>query len=206
MGAARDVLDDIRLPGVELALWRRSLPFELTTWLDALPFSHLPRGNVLVAHDSLGEAISALVAPTAALAPAGQLLIRDIEELASRFLVLSQCALVDVRLEAVDDDACAGFHRDQLSLRLVTTYRGPGTQWVTPANAEVALRERQAYRGPLETFPDRAVGVFRGSRAKDAEGLTHRSPPIEGTGQTRLLLSLGPPTATSPEPWLTTCR
>jgi hypothetical protein len=42
----------------------------LTTWLDALPFNHLPQGNVLVAHDSLGEAISALVAPTAALAPA----------------------------------------------------------------------------------------------------------------------------------------
>jgi hypothetical protein len=200
-GASATVLNEIHVPGVELALWRRPLPPILAAWLEAIPFERLPAGSFLADRSSLATATQSLFSTVTPPGVGSRLLIEDIEELAFRFLRLSGSALVDVRLEAVDDNACAGFHRDRVSLRLITTYRGPGTQWVAPEHAPAALRDQQAYRGPIAAFPRHAVGLFRGSRAPGAEGLTHRSPPIEGTEQTRLLLCLNLPSATSPPRW-----
>lgn len=201
VGRTAEVLNEIHLPGVELALWRRSLAAGLTPWLNSLPFRLWPQGAILADRASLGAAITGLVGRAGLSGPGVHLLIEDIKELAIRFLALSDVPLVEVRLEAIDDNACAGFHRDNVTLRMITTYCGPGTQWVAPEHSKIALKYQQAYRGPVETFPTEAVGVFRGSRAPGVTGLTHRSPPIEGLQQTRLLLCLNMPTTTSPAPW-----
>ena len=201
MGQTADVLNDIHLPGVELALWQRSLVRDLSAWLNSLPFGLLPQGAILADRANLGAAITSLVGRAGLSGPEVHLLIADINGLAARFLSLSGASRVDVRLEAIDDNACAGFHRDNVTLRMITTYCGPGTQWVARDHAEIALKRQQAYRGPIATFPTEAVGIFRGSRAAGVVGLTHRSPPIEGLQQSRLLLCLNIPTTTSPAAW-----
>ena len=109
--------------------------------------------------------------------------------------------LVDVRLERVSHDSCWKFHRDFVEARLLTTYRGPGTEWVQPIHAERALRAQKRFKGPLEHVRGNDVALFKGNCAGPGSGIVHRSPPIAGTGCTRLLLALNRQSAASPEPW-----
>ena len=129
------------------------------------------------------------------------LLIGDVGDLVSVFSKISRTDLVDVRLECVSNDACWKFHRDCVEARLLTTYRGPATEWVQPIHAARALREQKRFKGPVEHLRIHDVAVFKGSCAGSGSGIVHRSPPIAGTGQTRLLLCLNKRSAASPEPW-----
>lgn len=90
----------------------------------------------------------------------------------------------------IDHDACWRFHRDHVGLRLNTTYRGPGTQWPPLEHAPRALKAQRRYRGPLNELPAFSVGVFKGVPRAGNGAVVHRSPPVEGTGQTRLFLCL----------------
>ncbi|MBM3515634.1 MAG: DUF1826 domain-containing protein, partial [Alphaproteobacteria bacterium] len=129
------------------------------------------------------------------------LLFSDVDELVSAFARITQSDLVDVRLERVSNDACWKFHRDCVEARLLTTYRGATTEWVQPIHAGQALRQQKQFEGPVERLLIHDVAIFKGSCAGEGSGIVHRSPPIAGTGRTRLLLCLNTPSAVSPEPW-----
>jgi Protein of unknown function (DUF1826) len=53
-----------------------------------------------------------------------------------------------------------------------------------------AVRARRRYRGALNELPRFAVGLFKGERRAGAAAILHRSPPIAGSGKTRLFLCL----------------
>ena len=129
------------------------------------------------------------------------LLVVDVDDLVSAFAGIARSDLVDVRLERVSHDSCWKFHRDFVEARLLTTYRGPGTEWVQPTHAERALRAQRRFKGPLEQISGNDVALFKGNRGGPGSGIVHRSPPIAGTGCTRLLLALNKPSTASPEPW-----
>ncbi|MEM8851819.1 MAG: DUF1826 domain-containing protein, partial [Pseudomonadota bacterium] len=75
------------------------------------------------------------------------------------------------------------FHVDAIHARLVCTYRGPGTQYGLSTDGAPPTR--------VFTVPTGAPILLRGSLwPGEATGLMHRSPPIEGTGITRLVLVL----------------
>ena len=73
-----------------------------------------------------------------------------------------------------------------MTARLICTYRGPGTQYCISHDHTDPKR--------FFTVPTGAPILLRGSRwpQRPASGLLHRSPPIEGTGETRLVLVLDP--------------
>ena len=195
-------LDVITNPEVELVIWRRTLPQGFQDWLAGLDASLLPHLRVLVRPEDLIKAMDSLL--TGCGMPQGamrSLLICDIHTLVSAFAHMTRSDLVDVRLERVSDDACWKFHRDCVEARLLTTYRGPTTEWVQPAHGEAALHAQTSFDGPIERMDANDVAVFKGSCAGAGNGIVHRSPPIAGTGQTRLLLCLNKPSAVSPEPW-----
>ena len=126
-------LERINEPQIDLVVWQRSLPVALHDWLEPLPARQLPQGRVLATVDKLPVALAQLIA--ASRTPNGlgaRILIDDVIDLASRFARITGSKPVDVGLEAVDDNACWKFHRDCVPLRLLTTYRGPGTQIVAP--------------------------------------------------------------------------
>lgn len=85
------------------------------------------------------------------------------------------------RLEAVDGDACRKFHADYTDLSLVSTYAGPGTDICrTPADD-----------APVHRIGTGDVALFKGKLFPGAPPvLLHRSPPIEGTGDRRVVLVL----------------
>ena len=111
---------------------------------------------------------------------------------------------VDIRLETIRHDACWKFHRDHVPARLLTTYRGPGTEWVHPRDGAAALSEQKSFRGRIERFPEHSVGLFKGSRGGSRAGIVHRSPPVALSGEVRLFLCLNLPSIMSPSSWLST--
>lgn len=189
-------------PGTELVIWQRDFPKRFQDWLDRLEAAKLPDFRILVEPRDVRRAIDPLL--DACDMPAcdlRDLLVEDINDLVSRFAEIARSEAVDLRLQRVDHDACWKFHRDNVEARLLTTYRGPTTEWVQMAYADQALTEQQDYQGPLERLGLHDVALFKGSCAGPNSGVVHRSPPITGTGQTRLLLCLNQLTISSPDPW-----
>lgn len=86
---------------------------------------------------------------------------------------------LSMRLEYVTDNACRKFHKDETGFRLITTYRGPGTQWIDA---------RAAGAAPIFQMQTFEIGMLLGQRRGREGRILHRSPPIEGTGESRLVL------------------
>jgi len=102
-------------------------------------------------------------------------------------------------LATVNTNMCRRFHTDINDLRLLCTYDGPGTLWLTEDNVNrKALNSRdenhtividkneiqQAKKGALVILKG-AVYPIQGTKA-----VVHRSPTIEESGETRLLLRI----------------
>jgi len=192
------VLERIAEPYVDLVLWHRTLPAAIIDWLDASAPDRLPHGRILVAAAELEAGIATLVPARNGMM---QWLAADIADLARRFAAIARTELVDIRLDVIRRDACWRFHRDMVALRLLTTYRGPGTQIPPLDAASRALAEQRAYRGPLDELRRGTVALFRGDPHDEGTGLLHRSPPVAGTDITRLLLCLNAPSLASPRQW-----
>lgn len=69
-----------------------------------------------------------------------------------------------VRLETAERRTCPAFHEDAVRLRLLVTYRGPGTEWTTGSDP-TQVRE----------IPAGAVAVFKGRAWPSSDRLLHRS-------------------------------
>ncbi len=170
-------------------IWPRRAPSTLESWLDALPDHRIPEGAVIVcAADPLaaiGRAFGEIPGSVGA-----RLWQEDVAALASWFGRFTESAFVRVRLDRVADNGCARFHQDNVRVRALCTYIGPGSQYVGAPDAAQALDEQTDYRGPLHTMPRFALGLFKGRRGAGAHAAVHRSPPIEDMGIVRSVLCL----------------
>jgi hypothetical protein len=118
----------------------------------------------------------------------------DIMALARRFADLMAVDAVRVRVERVDSNACKKVHADYTDVRLITTYAGPGTDIAPHGDANCCL----------ERVPTGWVGLFKGlTYAAGHAPCFHRSPPVEGTGDRRLMLVIDTPRRSA---WQGNCR
>ncbi len=180
-------LKSFREPACAAALWRRDVPMAAIAWLASLDAGLLPSGRVVLQANAIRETTEHLC--DIAGMPKGEpldWLINDIDSLAQHFADLMQVTFLRLRLEAVATNACRKFHLDAINGRLVCTYRGTGTQYGTSRAGEDPEK--------IFTAPTGAPIFLRGTLwpPEPEAGLLHRSPPIEGTGETRLVLVLDP--------------
>ncbi len=174
-------------PGCAAAIWRREPVAGFHAWIGALAPDRLPRGRVVVAREAVADAVAQLCDMAATSAgDARDWLIEDVTQLAALFGDLMKARYLRLRLDVVTTNACRKFHIDSVAARLICTYRGVGTQYGVSRDGADPAR--------VFTVPTGAALLLRGSLwpAQPASGLLHRSPPIEGTGETRLLLVLDP--------------
>ena len=127
-------------------------------------------------------------------------LVRDVEVQVRMFAELTKSKDIHVRLECLDDDGCSFWHQDCVPFRLVTTYRGPCTEWVHPAFSNTTLRRRRFDSEHARSLTHHDVALFKGrgttlngSALLRHPGIVHRSPRIDGTGIHRLILVLDIP-------------
>lgn len=180
-------LESFRDPACAAAIWHREMPVDVTTWLSNLETGALPDGRVVLQAKAVENTVRHFC--DIAGMPKGQQrdwLIADISNLARSFAALMRAPHLRLRLQAVKTNACRKFHRDAITGRLVCTYRGTGTQYGTSVQSAEPKR--------VFTVPTGAPILLRGTLwpADPPSGLLHRSPPIEGTGETRLVLVLDP--------------
>ncbi|MEM9797088.1 MAG: DUF1826 domain-containing protein [Pseudomonadota bacterium] len=177
-------LDRLHHPGCGAVIWQRDLADGFQAWMDRVPPDRLPRGRIVLRPDAVRAAVRHLC--DAAGTPPGaerDRLCDDIAALAIIFGDLTSARYLRLRLSPVDTDACRRFHVDAIRARLVCTYRGPGTQY------GLAMDDRPPVR--ISQVPTGAPIILRGTAwPGKATGVMHRSPPIEGTDITRLVLVL----------------
>lgn len=182
-----DDLDVIAKPGVAAALWRRRVDPDWQAWIDGLAAARLPRLRVILRPDMVRDAARAACDMTElGESAARNWLVEDITALAEGFTGLMRARFLRLRLDVIETDACRRFHIDAVPARLICTYRGTGTQYGISVDGEVPRR--------VFTTPTGAPLVLRGTLwpGDPPSGLLHRSPPIGGSGETRLLLVLDP--------------
>lgn len=180
-------LSVINDPGCAAAIWRRSLPSGFQSWINGLDPDDLPSARLILRPGAVEEAIQHLC-DIAGMAESAERtwLANDISELSDRFADLMQVPFLRLRLDKVNTNACRKFHMDSIKARLICTYRGRGTQYGTSTDG--------AEPHKVFTLATGTPMIMRGTLWPEnpASGLLHRSPPIEGTGETRLVLVLDP--------------
>ena len=120
----------------------------------------------------------------AQLAELPDTLVADIEALANRFADLTGKSSLRVRLEGVTTNACKKVHADYTDVRLITTYAGPGTDYAPHGDGDCCLE--RVSTGAVALFKGRLFGAGH-------DPCLHRSPPIEGSGEARLVLVIDTP-------------
>jgi hypothetical protein len=78
-----------------------------------------------------------------------------------------------------------------VSLRLITSYAGPGSQWLSNEDAAALAGGADAEQLDVRQLLAGEVALFKGRLRTDTP-IIHRSPPIAGTNQKRLVLVINP--------------
>lgn len=176
-GDHRSDLDAIRHPDCALAIWQRPLPDKLAALIDALDVDGIADVDAKV------PVVQATMHAAVLLGAAGYegdtaiALATEIGEMAALLALIVAAERLRVRLEVVDTDACRRFHADMVTVRLLATLRGPGTQWIETGRPDA-----------IEDIQTGAVALFKGRLLIEEPRILHRSPPIGGLGIRRLVL------------------
>lgn len=180
-------LQAVHRPGCAAAIWRRhSLP-GFQSWINALAPDQLPQARVILRPGDVGDAATQICEASGTPDGAERAhLVRDAAALARVFAGLMDTRYLRMRFDVVTTNACRKFHVDRVTARLVCTYRGAGTQY--------GISNDGAEPRHIFTVPTGAPIMLRGTLwpERPKSGLLHRSPPIDGTGETRLVLTLDP--------------
>jgi hypothetical protein len=172
-------------PGINLAVWQRHLSPALVAEAGLLAKSAPADVRVTAATGHVASALTAVMADAGW--PALPALVGDIAELAALAATSMATSALDIRLEIVTSDACRKFHADYVPLRLISTYAGPGSQWLSNDDAAALASGVAIEQLDVRALLAGEVALFKG-RLRSESPIIHRSPPIAGTGQRRLVL------------------
>jgi len=187
VAATPDELRAIHQPACAAAIWQRDPRPGFQRWIDGVAPQHLPRARMILRPEAVRDALLHIVdAHETPDCAERDLLIEDAAALASIFASVMDSPYIRLRLDVIDTNACRKFHVDAVTTRLICTYRGTGTQYGLSENGQDPAK--------ILTVPTGSAVLLRGTRWRETpvSGLLHRSPPIAGTGETRLLLVIDP--------------
>ena len=128
-------------------------------------------------------------------------LIADVRLLAEAVACLFDVEALGIRMRLLDGAMCPRFHCDNLPVRLVTTYSGPGSEWLPEQALERAglgkpepgKPEVVRDAGAIRQLAEGDVCFLKGSGwvGNEDRGIVHRSPAVVA-GQKRLMLTIDP--------------
>lgn len=184
------VLSEIYQPAVDFAIWQRELNDELEQDIETIlqkqkTFSF----RIILRPDEVSEWLK--VKWPSMYISAFQ---ADVQKLVTMFADLFDQTHVGMRLELVDKTLCPLFHVDKVMARMVTTYHGPATEWLTEDNINrqaLKLRDHEHVmrdQNKLRAANAGEVLVFKGQEwpGEDVQGIVHRS--AQATAENRRLL------------------
>ncbi|UTW05872.1 DUF1826 domain-containing protein [Pseudomonas benzenivorans] len=197
LGEQLEVFTEILREEVNLAIWQRRLPAQIDAFVAQLLAQGHALAQTLIVELATAESpadLSGLLAEYRHI-PGQEDCLSDIGWLVSAFACLLGARRIGLRLRVLDRPMCPRFHVDRVPVRLITSYAGPGSQWL----AEGAM-VRQRLGEPAAEPQDPAlinsslaghVLLAKGEKwsGNEGAGLIHRSPQPH-SGKRRLLLTL----------------
>jgi hypothetical protein len=127
--------------------------------------------------------------------------LEDVVFITEMYCCLFGVSAVGLRLVMLDRAMCPKFHVDRVTCRLITTYGGPGTEWLPDKfvdRSELGVKtipdnEFNLYDdvNSIQRLMEYDVALFKGEawEGNEGRGIVHRSPPIN-EADPRLLLTL----------------
>ncbi len=189
-------LAQVQAPNVDLGLWRRPFQTAIAEEVSSLSAGSLNDRKRRIPIEHFDQRI----AETLQLHGLNQgqyvNLRQDLSYLSRVFASIVGTSELVFRLFTTGEDDCRRFHLDRLKMRLMCTYQGPGTQWLSEAQLDrVAQHTGQANEdiirfGNPQRFEPFWVGIMRGDPTNQGVGLVHRSPPVVDTGEIRVVFCL----------------
>ncbi|MGB3726047.1 MAG: DUF1826 domain-containing protein [Glaciecola sp.] len=195
-----EVLADIYQPDCNIAIWQRQLPDD---FLNALSWDIQQHPIHNVSLQISASTIEQDIAGIASDRPYGAELRKYLAQTIDMFCVLFDTPKAGLRLSTLNSAMCPRFHVDKVPCRLVTSFCGPGTQWLAHDSVD-----RSKLGHGSEGKPDHASGLFTHTNqiqhlacgdvallkgetweGNEGAGLVHRSPMLN-SGEVRLLLTL----------------
>ena len=185
-------------PEIQLAQWRRPTEPLVVDWL-AAHASDLGSG--------LRQMLTPGQQPDLGHLPAGagrNALTADIALLAEMLCELLDAESIGFRLEVAGKAMCPRLHVDRVGIRLLCTYRGPGTEWVEDASVDRRFLGAASGGQPdetsglllaghrIEAIPPFAVALLKGNlwQGNVGRGILHRSPAAATEQAPRILLAM----------------
>jgi hypothetical protein len=122
--------------------------------------------------------------------------VKDIHLLADMLTCLLDCKEVGLRLVVLNQPMCPKFHVDNIPVRLVTTYLGPGTEWVPNEWADSAkpglVSTSTSNENSIQQLNPFDVALLKGSAwGENHTAAIHRSCGLKDD-QWRVLLTMDP--------------
>ncbi len=191
-GQQAHILDCIHEKDKNIAICERNIA-HLQTELDSLLKTELE----FKASGSLEEVHGSIQTFFENTYPDFPLLRLDIIQLLVLFEQVTGSDTFRLLFTTVSTDMCRKFHSDINDLRLLCTYAGKGTLWLSNTVAEQLKSLARSQENPMEPdekdiqqAPTGSVVILKGAMYPGATPVVHRSPSIEARHEKRLLLRL----------------
>ncbi len=190
------ILCDALIDGVNLSVWQRQLPSHISDFAQTLLALDAPLAESLTVEPDANGAVHITSLAAAYRDIAGHAgFIADVGWLVGAFACLLEAKRIGLRLRVLDKPMCPRFHVDQVPLRLITTYAGAGSEWLSEG---VMSRQRLGEpaaepangAGIMQLRPGE-VALFKGEKwqGNEGAGIIHRSPSASPAAK-RLILTL----------------
>lgn len=191
-------LDIITRENVNIAIYDRAINDELQSYIHQLTQTGFePIRTMLIIKDFDNIFDTHFEAHPNISTIGYQLLKNDIKELLAHFSEICNASQFKIFFGIVDTDMCRRFHSDMNELRMLCSYEGQGTLWLTEdninekalydgkGNEEIVLRQND-----IKQLSTGDVAILKGALYPECNtgGIVHRSPTIENVGQKRIIL------------------
>ncbi len=175
--------------GIQVCAWQRQADPRLGRWLSSLD-ERVGASILEILKPDQRPELAALPSPRER-----SLLADDLALQGSVLCDLLGCPAYGVRIVRTRDAMCPGWHVDRVSLRVVCTYWGPGTQWLADQSVDRgALRDRSTEGADFVCGAVGDVVLLKGARWPGNEhlGAIHRSPDVPAAVGARTVATLDP--------------
>jgi len=193
-GQRSEILTDVLAPHVNLAVWERQLPSSVRQFAKAVLASGHGLDEVHRVEVKEDQAPALPQVAQGFVAVAGHAdFIADVAWLLQAYCCLTGAHRLGLRLRTLNKPMCPRYHVDWVSLRLITTYSGVGSEWLAEGemDREHLGKGQPEPAGAPHQIAEGHVALFKGERweGNEGRGIVHRSPTIE-PGAGRLIMTV----------------
>ena len=168
-------------------IWDRQIPVNIQDWLNKVDPRLIPSFRQVFHKNEISKKIINIFENLPLIKQTEtEWLIQDITRLSELFSKIMKVDYIRLRMEIVSTNSCRKFHIDAVKGRLICTYRGQGTQY--------GISRDGGDPKYFQTTPTSSPILLKGTLWTESNSKTilHRSPPIEGTGETRFVFVIDP--------------